>query len=765
MALETVVIKIVGDTKEVDSTINKLKKLGKVDKKNADDFEKNSAKVQSSTKKTGGLLDGLGKKAFAMGTAMVGAFAIQQVVGNAIGILRDFEKELSTLQSITGSTTKEMKFFEEAAVSVGRATKTSATEVVKAFTQIGSAQPELLKNSKALAEVTKQSLILSKAAGIDATSAAQSLTGAMNQFGASASDAAKFTDILATSQQKGSSFIVDTTEALVNAGAAASAAGLSFETTNAAIQALAKGNIKGARAGTALRGVLSKLSAQSDDKINPSMVGLSKTLKNLSERNLDLAQATKLVGEEGATGLLTLIKQIELFKNLDGSLNDVGNALNQMAINTNNLDGSLDELNNAWEEWVLGLKSSSGILKGTVDVLTAILRAEDGRAAAARNFKKEQEAESEARVQSLRDHRKRLQILSRETELITGVNEEQEKQVRNLFFLNTAIKELTTEQLKDNTSLSRSREITKQVNKLIEERNDLLGKTKKALKEQLIIQGELTAAERLSGVISVEVEEGKVQGVKETGKTIADEMQERLEREVIIKDTILQGIQATSDLFITLQERRLMGAQSTADKEIDILQEKFDKGLISEKEFTEGREKLEEDFDKMRAEILRKQAIADKAAAAIAAAINTAVAVTKALITSIPLSIAIGALGALKVAAILASPIPKFHKGKKPELNSGEMLSIIRKDEGVIPPKPSKKHKAAVDALVDDRFSKFVFEAYQLPLIKKYSKDETSPIFDDWNITSYQRKQLRVMSEQNKILKSMVNSSKRGGWN
>lgn len=366
MALETVVIKIKGDSKDLNKTIDQLEKVGKVDRQNAASFKKTSKQMGSG-------FDGLKKKAMALGATMLGAFAIQQVIGSAINTLKNFEKELSTLQSITGSTAKEMEFFQQAAKDVGQATKTSATEVVKAFTLIGSAQPELLKNSKALAEVTKQALILGKAAGIDAASAATALTSAMNQFGASASDAAKFTDIFATSQQKGSSFIADTSEALINAGAAASAAGLSFETTNAAIQALAKGAIVGARAGTALRGVLSKLSSQADDSINPSMIGLGKTITELAKRNLTLKDATKLVGEEGATGLLTLIKQRDIYFELDGALNETGNALEQMAINTENLDGSLDELGNNWEIFVLKLSKSEGVLKDTVDIFSDFL--------------------------------------------------------------------------------------------------------------------------------------------------------------------------------------------------------------------------------------------------------------------------------------------------------------------------------------------------------------------------------------------------------
>ena len=52
----------------------------------------------------------------------------------------------------------------------------------------------------------------------------------------------------------------------------------------------------------------------------------------------------------------------------------------------------------------------------------------------------------------------------------------------------------------------------------------------------------------------------------------------------------------------------------------------------------------------------------DKAASLAQAAIATALAVTKAL-PNIPLSVIVGALGAVQMAAIAAQPIPKYAKG------------------------------------------------------------------------------------------------------
>ena len=76
------------------------------------------------------------------------------------------------------------------------------------------------------------------------------------------------------------------------------------------------------------------------------------------------------------------------------------------------------------------------------------------------------------------------------------------------------------------------------------------------------------------------------------------------------------------------------------------------------------REKLE----KKKSKVLRQQAIAEKAAALVSVAINTAVAYTKTLaqtglIFGLPLAQVVLGLGVIQAATILAQPIPEFAKG------------------------------------------------------------------------------------------------------
>ena len=839
--LDTVVIKITGDTKQINKTIDQLEKIGKVDRQNAKSFKKTS-------KEQGKALDFVKGKALALGGVLLGAFAIQAVIRDAVNTLKEFEKELSTLQSITGSTTKEMEFFSKAAKEVGVQTKTSAKEVVKAFTLIGSAQPELLKNSKALAEVTKQALILGKAAGIDATDAALALTGAMNQFGASAEDAAKFTDIFATSQQKGSSFIRDTSEALINAGAAASAAGLSFETTNAAIQALAKGAIVGARAGTALRGVLSKLSSQSDDKINPSMIGLGKTLRVLQSRNLDLAKATKLVGEEGATGLLTLIKQIDIFEELDGSLNDVGNAMEQMQINTDNLEGSIEELGNAYEDFILTLSESDGFLKGSTDLFTQFFESISGTEDEARklgeqfglNFKQVRRLTKEfgtyggvvielrsrldklnleqtefgvtvktnlvtslSTVEILERWQKQLDILSGKTEEETKVEKDRlktigelKKELTNLRKAQDALlpgsKELLINQtrvkeiqaiLKNEVkkSITPFAQLTKRISDLKKELQDqaLAGDiSKETIKELNDAVDDLTTAEvelqiALSGTLPfIDAQKLALEDVGKETKTAIDlirefgeiqkEEAEKIQRD--IEDTANKRLNAIDmvsqaetqafNIIAQLNFNKLIAIDNEEAKQLKALEATG----LGEEELAKRKLAIQEKSDADRAIILTKQAKADKLAAIFQATINTATAVTKALITSTLFAIVVGALGAIEIAAIAAQPIPTFHEGKKSELKEGEMYAKILKTESVIPPDASKKYKGAIDSMIDKKFESYVFQEYMLPMMKQMGKTQSSNPYDDIHIWNNQKKQIKLMAENNSLTRTLIKS-------
>lgn len=91
-----------------------------------------------------------------------------------------------------------------------------------------------------------------------------------------------------------------------------------------------------------------------------------------------------------------------------------------------------------------------------------------------------------------------------------------------------------------------------------------------------------------------------------------------------------------------------------------------------------GREEIERQYENKRKELQKKQAIAEKKMAIMQIAMNTAVGITSALAMlppNIPLSIAIGAIGALQAGIVASTPIPEFWTGTD---NSPEGLALTQ---------------------------------------------------------------------------------------
>ena len=316
-----------------------------------------------------GSLGAVGQFTTGAGAIAGGVLLAGKAISSAIEIVTEFEQSLKNLGSITGLTGEPLEALGDKAVQLSLKFGTSASEILKGFQLVGSASPQLLEDAEALAAVTEQAEILAKAGGLDLPTAAAALTKSMNQFGVSAEEAASFTDILATSQQKGTATIEQLSESMKNVGSVAKASGFSFEQTNAALQGLAKGGLVGAEAGTKLRGILLKLAKTGRDDLNPATQDFNDILDVLKSEVTDVTKAAKLFGEENAAAALTLIDQKDTVKALNGALDEQGNALKQAENNTDTLNGSVDKLNTSWEALVLSIENGSGVMSDISKVI------------------------------------------------------------------------------------------------------------------------------------------------------------------------------------------------------------------------------------------------------------------------------------------------------------------------------------------------------------------------------------------------------------
>lgn len=340
---------------------------------NTADFDKN---IRRAKGEIGNFEKGITSMAGKIGPALSGfaAFAgISATIGDAVRTSMEFERSLSSLRSLTGVTTQELTFFKDEAIRLGSATTQTASQVVDAFKLIGSQMPELLKNKEALSSVTESAIVLAEAAEIDVPEAAKALTGALNQMGASSSQAAEYINILAAASQQGSADIPYLNKAIENAGGAASSVGVRFNELVAAIEAIAPKITDAGSAGTNLRNIFLTLESSADKNLRPSVVGLSQAVENLAAKHMNATEMTKMFGKESVTAALALVSEKDKFIELTDGITGTNTALEQQKINNDNLAGSIAALQSAWEGFILTLNNSSGMLQSVVGFLADIV--------------------------------------------------------------------------------------------------------------------------------------------------------------------------------------------------------------------------------------------------------------------------------------------------------------------------------------------------------------------------------------------------------
>ena len=291
-------------------------------------------------------------------------FSLARAFSTSESAVIKFEQSIADLSAITGAAGKDLDFLRERAIEFGSSTTVTASAVGKAFTLVASAKPDLLESADALSEVTKNTLTLAEAAGIELTEAANSLGLTLNQFGLGAKEATRVINVLAAGSKYGAAVIPEITASLKLFGVTAKDAGIDIETSVAAVEALASVGLKGQRSGTALRNILLTLEEQSDN-LRPSIVGLVDAIRNLAELKLDQPELTKLFGRENVNAAQALIANVEEFANLADKVKGTNVALEQAGIRVDTLGGDIKALASAWEALKLTLADTDWFRQST----------------------------------------------------------------------------------------------------------------------------------------------------------------------------------------------------------------------------------------------------------------------------------------------------------------------------------------------------------------------------------------------------------------
>ncbi|MGP4063095.1 phage tail tape measure protein [Halobacillus sp. H74] len=302
-----------------------------------------TADDSQARKKIGGLvgfLKGAGKTA----AGVMGGVALFSGISAAIGAVADagpqYEKTMSRVKAVTQATDEQMAQLEAQAKELGKTTKFSASQAAEAQAFLGQAgykTNEILQSMPSL-------LDLAASGNMELGRAADIASNILSGFNLEASETGRVSDVLALSAASANTSVEQMGSAMSYVAPVAKGAGLSLEETAGAIGMLSNAGIQGERAGTALRGMISKL--QSPTKatkdalksmgltvkdVNPATNSLTEILGALEGAGMNSAQAMELVGMEAGPGLLAM-------------MNEGSKGLKQMTTELKNAEGAGKEM-------------------------------------------------------------------------------------------------------------------------------------------------------------------------------------------------------------------------------------------------------------------------------------------------------------------------------------------------------------------------------------------------------------------------------------
>jgi len=189
-----------------------------------------------------------------------------------------FEERLDNLSALTGLEGKSLEWLgdkaKETSVAILEAgghsirIKQSASDIVDAYTKMGSQRPELLKNKELLHETTMNAIILSEAAKGKLEPSVSALATTLNQFNYAADQSNRVINTIASGSKAGAANIDYLSTAVEQSGTTMALMGMQVEQGIAIIEAVAPKFKKATKAGNSLDKVFLKMRTNNIGYVN-----------------------------------------------------------------------------------------------------------------------------------------------------------------------------------------------------------------------------------------------------------------------------------------------------------------------------------------------------------------------------------------------------------------------------------------------------------------------------------------------------------------
>lgn len=309
-------------------------------------------------------------KGIAAATAAIGS-----VVMASINAGLDFDATMSEVGAISGATGEDFDALREKAQYMGATTKFSATESAEALTYMAMAgwkTEDMLGGIEGI-------MNLAAASGEDLALTSDIVTDALTAFGLSASDSGHFADVLAAASSNANTNVSMLGGSFKYAAPVAGALGYTVEDVAVALGLMANAGIKSEMAGTALRGMLTRLAKPTKESgtamdalgisltdAEGNMLSFGEIIDNLRNSFAGLSEAdaafyaAQLAGQEAMSGLLAIVNASdEDFEKLTAAIYGADGAAQQMsATMQDNLQGDITILKSAIEGFEIAVSDA-----------------------------------------------------------------------------------------------------------------------------------------------------------------------------------------------------------------------------------------------------------------------------------------------------------------------------------------------------------------------------------------------------------------------
>ena len=258
---------------------------------------------------------------------------IATALGGAVKVTADFDTQMSKVKAISGATGDEFDQLREKAREMGATSKYSATEAGQAFEYMGMAGWKTEDMLSGISGIMN----LAAASGEELGTTSDIVTDALTAFGMSASDSARFADILASAATNANTNVSMMGESFKYVAPVAGSLGYSAEDVAVALGLMANSGIKADMAGTSLRNMFQRMAKPTKESRN-AMIELGLSLAD-SEGN---AYSFREIMDQIRTSFSGVTADLDLYNE---SLDGLDAMLQQGEIDQAQYDELLKEIN------------------------------------------------------------------------------------------------------------------------------------------------------------------------------------------------------------------------------------------------------------------------------------------------------------------------------------------------------------------------------------------------------------------------------------